>query len=131
MCVAVAHNMTLHFVDASNAFQTNVISDPSKRHYVGLPTLYLAWYKNRWPNHPLLLHHHKDLVMQTLRQIQGTKDAGNKWYGLLVKIFTKLGIKVNSTCRGVWHWDYDGIKSIICLTTDDILFGTTNDLAFQ
>ena len=69
--------------------------------------------------------------MQTLRNIQGTKDAGNKWFKLLVKIFCKLGIKPNSTCRGIWHWDYDNIKSIIILATDDILFGTTDKKALD
>lgn len=69
--------------------------------------------------------------MQTLRNIQGTKDAGNKWYHLLVKIFQKLGLKVNATCQGVWHWNYDGTTSITCLATDDMLFGTTDPRAFD
>ena len=64
--------------------------------------------------------------MQTLRQLQGTKDAGNQWYQLLVKLFESLGMKVNSTCRGIWHWSYEGIQSILCLATDDMLFCTTD-----
>ena len=44
----------LHFIDASSASQTNVTSDPRKRNYVGAPSLYLEWYKPRWPDHPLL-----------------------------------------------------------------------------
>ena len=93
--------MTAYFIDASNAFQTNVIANPVMRHYVGLPSLYLQWFASKWPNHPILKHDQKELAMQTLRQLQGTKDAGNKWYALLATILRKLGYKVNSTCRGV------------------------------
>ena len=63
MGLAATLLMTLYFIDASNAFQTNVISDPTKRHHVGLPFGYLDWYKHRWPNHPLLQHSARDLVM--------------------------------------------------------------------
>ena len=69
--------------------------------------------------------------MQTLRQLQGTKNAGNKWYALLATILRKLGYKVNSTCRGVWHSNQNGIRSIIVLATDDMLFGTTDEAAFH
>ena len=31
------------FIGASNAFQTNVISDPNKRVYITLPTMYLEY----------------------------------------------------------------------------------------
>ena len=37
----------LIFYDVSNAFQTNVIDDPSKRHYLRLPPLYQQWFKQR------------------------------------------------------------------------------------
>ena len=122
--------MLVFFIDASNTFQTNVITNPSKRHYVGLPSLYLQWFASKWPDHPILKYHAKELAMQTLRQLQGTKDAGNKWYALLVKILTKLGYKVNSTCRGVWYSNKNGIRSIIALATDDMLFDTTDESAF-
>ena len=42
--IAAAEGMITVFIDASNAFQTNVISDPSKRIYVTLPTMYLEWF---------------------------------------------------------------------------------------
>ena len=51
--IAASEDMNIVFIDASNAFQTNVISDPSKRVYVTLPTMYLEWFRTRFPNHLL------------------------------------------------------------------------------
>ena len=34
------HILWIYFYDVSNAFQTNVIEDPSKRHYLSLPPLF-------------------------------------------------------------------------------------------
>ena len=129
--VAAIQNMILFFIDASNAFQTNVISDPHKRHYVGLPTLYMEWYRSKWPDHPLLQYSSKELVMQTLRNLQGTKDAGHHWYMLLVKIFKKLGMKPNLVCRGVWHWEFEDVKCILTLATDDMILATTHPRALD
>ena len=41
MNIAASEKMIIVFIDASNASQTNVISDPRKRVYVTLPTMYL------------------------------------------------------------------------------------------
>ena len=69
--------MIVGFIDASNAFQTNVISDLNKRVYVTFPTMYLDWFRERFPNHPLVkCKNSKELIMQSLRNIQGTKNAG-------------------------------------------------------
>ena len=69
---AAQHNLWLYFYDVSNAFQTNVIEDPSKRHHLSLPPLYKQWFSQRWSNHPLLIActDWKTIVMQTLRNIQ-------------------------------------------------------------
>ena len=77
--IATSEGMIFIFIDASNAFQTNIISDPKKRHYISIPTMYMEWIKERWHNHPILKYAAKDLVMQSLRNIQGTKDAGYEW----------------------------------------------------
>ena len=43
--------------------------------------MYLEWFQARFPNHPLAkCKNSKELVMQSLRNIQGTKDAGFEWY---------------------------------------------------
>ena len=74
--IAVSEKMIIVFIDASNAFQTNVISDPKKRIYLTLPTMYLEWFRARFPNHPITnCRNSKELIMQSLRNIQGTKDT--------------------------------------------------------
>ena len=37
--IASSEGMSIIFIDASNTFQKNVISDPKKRVYISLPTL--------------------------------------------------------------------------------------------
>ena len=89
-------------IDASNEFQTNVISDPKKRGYITIPAMYLERSRARFPNHLLeKCTNNKELAIQSLRNIQGAKDVGFKWYQLLVKIFTALEWKTNSTYKGV------------------------------
>ena len=39
IAISTAENMVLYFVDISNAFQTNVIEGPNKRHFLALPPL--------------------------------------------------------------------------------------------
>ena len=125
--------MTLY--DVSNTFQTNVIDDPSKRHFLRLPPLYQQWFKQRCPIH--LLHSScddwKQLVMQTLRNLQGTKDAGHEWYQLLSKIFHNLGMTPNTMCKGVFVWkNIDSQKhdhGYLILATDDILLATNSTKA--
>ena len=94
--------MIITFIDASNAFQTNVIEDPQKRVYVSLPMRYLEWFQEWFPDH--LISKHKDpkqIALKSLRNIQWSKDAGFEWYQLLAQIFLDLGWKANTTCKGV------------------------------
>ena len=118
--------MTLYVIDISNAFQTNVIEDYTQRRYVSIPAFYLKWLKSKWPNHPALKHPAKDLVMQTTRKIQGEKDSGHDFFQLLLKILTskQIGMIACTTNKGILHWTYNGYKSIIAITTDDLLFAT-------
>ena len=76
IAIATAEDMIFYFVDISNAFQTNVMEDPDKRHFISLPPLYLQWFRQRWPKHPITKLKPSDLCMQTLRGLQETKDAG-------------------------------------------------------
>ena len=41
IAVATAKKMKFYFIDISNAFQSNVIHDPNKRHYMHLPSMYM------------------------------------------------------------------------------------------
>ena len=75
--IAASDEMIVVFVDASNTFQTHLILDPKKRLYITLPKMRLEWFRAIFPDHPLVkCKNSKELVMQSLRNIQGTKDAG-------------------------------------------------------
>ena len=64
IAIAASDEMILVFIDASNAYQTNVISDPNKRVCITLTTVYLDWFGARFPNHPLAkCKNRKELVM--------------------------------------------------------------------
>ena len=67
--------------------------------------------------------------METMRNIQGTKNAGYEWYQLLARIFRDLGMKLNSTCKGIWLWILDGEKHYLALTTFDILKSSSTNTA--
>ena len=69
--------------------------------------------------------------MQSLRNIQGTKDAGYEWYQLLEKIFTDLGWKLNTVCKSVWVYLKNNQTSYLILTTDDILYMSKHEEPLQ
>ena len=75
IAVATSKGMRFYFLDISNAFQSNIIHDPAKRHYMHLPPKYMDWFRFRFPAHPLAQQSNVDtrrMVMQTIRGIQGT-----------------------------------------------------------
>ena len=49
--IAASDGMIAVYIDASNAYQTNFISDPKKQVYITIPTMYLEWFRARLPNH--------------------------------------------------------------------------------
>ena len=65
--------------------------------------------------------------MQSLQNIQGTKDAGFEWHQLLARVFKYLGMKPNSTCKGVWVWMHKKEKAYLALATDNILYMSTSE----
>ena len=67
---------------------------------------------------------YKALVMQTLRNMQGTKYSGHEWYTYLSTIFEDLGMVSNTICKGIFIWKQDDILAYLILATDDILFAT-------
>ena len=61
-------------------------------------------------------------VIQTIRSIQGTKDAGHGWYKLLALIFTKvLGMGPSISNKGLFYWERKGHYAYLALATDDML----------
>jgi hypothetical protein len=102
---AASKGLTGSFVDISNAFQTNVMLCPSKRFYVTVLSVYMEWYYFHWPNDPVSKMNYKDLLIQVLKQSQGTKDARKQWCSLLVRIFIKtLKMKACTINKGVFIW---------------------------
>ena len=70
IAIAASNEIIAVFIDASNIFQTNVISDSNKRVYIILPIMFLEWFRARFPNHPLAkCKNSKELVMQSLQNI--------------------------------------------------------------
>ena len=51
--IAVSDDIVVVFIDTSNVFKTNVISDPNKRIYITLSTIYFDWFEAMLPNNPL------------------------------------------------------------------------------
>ena len=131
VAIAAEEGMIGYFLDISNAFQTNVIFDPRDRFYIHIPPLYMEWFKQKWSGHPILKYHQKDLCIQSLRGLQGTKHAGYEWYQLLSAIFKDLGMVPNTICKGVFMWNSDGHKAMICVATDDILLWSTHEILYK
>ena len=50
IAVAISLRMIFYVLEKSNAFQSNIIHDPSKRHYI---PMYMEWFRFRFPNHLL------------------------------------------------------------------------------
>ena len=113
ICLASSKGFIITVYDISNAFQSTIETNPNNRHHISLPPLYLAWFKSKWPRHPISRVDPKTLVMQTLRCIQGTKDAGRKWYLLLLSIFKKLNIIPCPNNKGTFFWKHNNYKAYL------------------
>jgi hypothetical protein len=131
LAIAASKCLCLNVLDISNAFQTSIIFDPSERTYITLPPFYLEWFRQKWPDYwlPSLLT--KDLVVQFLRCIHGTKDAGHRWYKLLCGKLCDLGMTTTTIYHKVLIWEWKNLFSVSVLETDDILMASTTDAPFH
>ena len=68
IAVATSKRMKFYFLDISNAFQSNIIHDTNKVHYMHPRSMYMKWFKLRFPSHPLSVKTDKSekMVMQTI-----------------------------------------------------------------
>ena len=80
MCIAASKQLCCNLLDISDAFQNSIIFDPQEHVYLTLPPWYLEWFQCKWPDFKLASMDIKLLVLQCLKSIQGTKQAGNQWY---------------------------------------------------
>ena len=99
---------------------------------MNIPPMYISWFQQKCPTHPILKHSPKDLVLQTLTYIKGTKDVGHEWHQLLHLFFTKqMKMKQSTSCAGIYIWEYNKKRSYLALNTDDILLSTIHDTTFE
>ena len=90
----------------------------------------MKWFQYRFPNHPLSKASKTTktkMVVQTIRGIQETKDAGAERYRLLSLIFTKeLGMVPATGNKGLFIWHHNGHKALLALATDDIIIAVSH-----
>jgi hypothetical protein len=109
-------------MDISNAFQNSIIFDATEWVYLSLPPLNLDWFRQQWPDYQLPTLNVKDLVIQCFKCIQGTRDAGQRWYKLLAGCLLALKM-IRCFCNhGVFIWTLPTETCYIALETDDLLF---------
>jgi hypothetical protein len=119
--ILAAKGLTVRVLDISNAFQNAIIFDPEDWIYLSLPPYYLEWFQNQWPDYLLPSLNAKDLVIPCLKSIQGTKDAGRRWYSLLSGRFGELKMIRSSSDHGVFVWPTSSETAYLGLATDDIM----------
>ncbi len=120
--LAASTGLLLSILDISNAFQNSIIFDASDRVYLSLPPLYLDWFRQQWPDYQLPSLNIKDLVIQCLKSIQGTKDAGQRWYKLLAGVLLALKMIRCSCDHGIFVWHLPNETCYVAIETDDLLF---------
>jgi len=120
--LAASENLLISILDISNAFQNSIVFDATERVYLSLPPLYLEWFRQQWPDYNLPSLNIKELVMQCLKCIQGTKDAGQCWYKLLMGCLLGLKMVRCSSDHGVFIWSLPHETCCLALETDDLLF---------
>jgi hypothetical protein len=107
-------------LDISNAFQNSVVFDPSECTYITLPQFYLTWFTSKWPDYKLPSTTPSLLVLQCLKSIQGTKDAGLRWYRLLSGHLREFCMTKSIYDHGIFSWMFNN-KPTFLAETDNIL----------
>ena len=102
-----------------NCFQSN-LQEVEQRVYVKAPPLYIEWFRDRYPKHPLPLAK-TCYVLQAVHSIQGTRSAGNEWYEFGSKIFKKMGMVQNATDNAVFTFRLEDDLLIVLTNVDDFL----------
>jgi hypothetical protein len=122
LSIAAYSGLLISIMDISNAVQNSIIFDATERVFISLPPLYLDWFRHQWPDYTLPSLNVKDLVIQCLKSIQGTKDAGQRWYKLLSGFLLALGLIRCSCDHGIFIWRLPTETCYLALETDNLLF---------
>jgi hypothetical protein len=120
--LAASEGLLISILDISNAFQNGIIFNLTERVFISLPPLYLDWFHQTWPDYKLPSYSAKELVLQCLKCIQGTRDAGQRWYKLLAGCLLRQNMTRCSCDHGVFIWNLPTQTCYSSLETDDLLF---------
>jgi len=120
--IAASSNLLVSVLDISNAFQNSIIFVTAESVFISLPPLYLEWFRSQWPDYTLPSLNPKELVLQCLKTLQGTRNAGCHWYILLSGCLFELCMVCSSTDHGIFIWTCNEETCYLALATDDILF---------
>ena len=74
IAVATSKRMKLYFLDISNAFQSNIIHETNKQHYMHLPSMYMKWFKLWFP----IIHSVQKKISKKNGHANHKGDAGTK-----------------------------------------------------
>ena len=123
-----ARDYRLAVIDVKNAFQ-NTIAPPASRIYVTVPPMYLDWAIKELH---LDLDRNEKYLLQMLNSNQGTKNAGNLWYHLLLKVLIKYGMIRSTVDHAYLVKKVDDKEFIyISLATDDLLVSFLRQQTFD
>ena len=103
IAIASAEGISIFVLDISNTFQNTILPNPVEIVYLRSPYIYLDWYKRR-PKHPLASRNQKELCIQAIKSILGTKPAEIFWYDLLKPIFVTVKMIRISSYHAVLSW---------------------------
>ena len=123
------HRLTDRILDVSDAFQNTNITI-HERLFVSTPPYYLDWFEKYYPNVPLN-QDEGTFCIQCMKNIQGTKPAGQQWNKLLDTVVTIIKYKKNT----IYHAIYIKVLSYFTVSypmvsTDNVINATNNETVF-
>ena len=131
IALAAAFNMTLYRINVDNAFQCTPKLDNASNPpiYPSMPPLYMAWFQTYFPT--VVIHGEPPYVLQNLKTMQGTKQAGRAFYKLIKILLAKKGVHPTSIDPGFFVFVYKTEWLVfICCETDDFLLATNSTAAY-
>ena len=131
LSISSSECLILFELNISNAFQKTILPNPVERVYLILPYIYLYWYKIKRQKYTLASSSQRELCIQAINSIQGTKPAGKLWYDLLKSIFITVKIIRLSSDHAVLSWVLKNKKSLLYVETYYILMTTENIICFE
>jgi hypothetical protein len=126
IAVSATLRMPVSSFVVDNAFQCTPqeVNDKNPPLFITMPPLYIPWYCKHFPNNHL--KGQGPWVLQCLKQMQGIKDTGRKFYMLMKSIFANIGVHPTSVDGGFYAFVYKEQHLVfLCSETDDFLVSTS------